>query len=55
MAAAFVFRKRAFLNPRSTNETSYVQAIVESSQSPRRLAAELPKTVEGYLMHKSRT
>ena len=29
--ATFVFRKRAFLNPRSTNETSYVQAVVESS------------------------
>ena len=29
--AAFVFRKRAFLNPRSTNETSYIQAVVESS------------------------
>lgn len=29
--AAFVFRKRAFLNPPSTNETSYVQAVVESS------------------------
>lgn len=29
--AAFVFRKRAFLNPRSSLETSYVQAVVESS------------------------
>jgi hypothetical protein len=29
--AIFVFRKRAFLNPRSSLETSYVQAVVESS------------------------
>ena len=27
----FSFRKRAFLNPVSTNHTSYVQAVVESS------------------------
>ena len=27
----FVFRKRAFLNPVSTDHTSYVHAVVESS------------------------
>jgi len=31
MKGIFVYRKRAFLNPTSTDKTSYIHAIVESS------------------------
>ena len=31
MKGIFVFRKRAFLNPVSTDQTSYIHAVVEST------------------------